>query len=83
MMKKYLVAMLGALSALFYALVQSKNRKIDKLKQENQSHKEKIKEQEFINNEKDKTQVNQADASNMSDDDIRRMYERNEWLDKD
>lgn len=75
--------MLGALSALFYALVQSKNRKIDKLKQENQSHKEKIKEQEFINNEKDKTQVNQADASNMSDDDIRRMYERNEWLDKD
>ncbi len=80
-MKNILLAVLGALSALFYALNKSKDRKIEKLEQENQSHKQKAEEKEFIANEQIKTQINQSDDSNMSDDDVKRLYKSNNWLD--
>lgn len=82
-MKNFLFGILGALGALFYALSKSKDRKIEKLEQEKQAHKQKAEEKEFIANEQIKTQVNQADASNMSDDATRRLYERNGWIRKD
>lgn len=80
-MKNTLLAIVGALGALFYALSKSKDRKIDKLEQEKQAHKQKAEEKEFIANEQIKTQINQSDASNMSDDDVKRLYKSNNWLD--
>lgn len=82
-MKNILLAIVGALGALFYALSKSKDRKIDKLEQEKQAHKQKAEEKEFIANEQIKTQVNQTDTSSLSDDATKRLYERNGWIRKD
>lgn len=73
-------AMLGALSVLFYALIKSKDRKIEKQGDEIKQKNQKIEEGKFINAQNDKTTVNKNDASNMSNDDIASMYDKNKWF---
>lgn len=78
--KDILLMIGGALSVFFYALLKVKDKQIEKQAHEIELKDQKIEEKEFINHENDKTAVNKSDASNMSDDDIRRMYEREGWF---
>lgn len=78
--KDILLMIGGALSVFFYALLKVKDKQIEKQAREIELKDQKIEEKEFINHENDKTAVNKSDASNMSDDDIRRMYEREGWF---
>lgn len=73
-------AMLGALSVLFYVSNKSKDRKIEKQGDEIKQKDQKIEEGKFINEQNDKTVVNKNDASNMSDDDIASVYDKNKWF---
>lgn len=73
-------AMLGALSVLFYVSNKSKDRKIEKQSNEIKQKDQKIEEGKFINEQNDKTVVNKNDASNMSDDDIASVYDKNKWF---
>lgn len=78
--KSIAVSMLAFILFALYLLYDNAKRKLSKAEREIEDHKQKIEEQEFINNEKDKTQVNQSNASNMSDDDVKRLYESNKWI---
>ena len=78
--KDILLMIGGALSVFFYALLKVKDKQIEKQAREIELKDQKIEEKEFINHENDKTAINKSDASNMSDDDIRRMYEREGWF---
>ena len=78
--KDILLMIGGALSVFFYALLKVKDKQIEKQAREIELKDQKIEEKEFINHENDKTAVNKSDASNMSDADIRRMYEREGWF---
>jgi len=80
-LKNILVIVLGAISAFFYVLLQSKNRKIEQQERQLKSKDQQIKTQEFINEENDKTIVNKGNASNMSDDAIAGVYKQNGWID--
>ena len=73
-------AVLGAISVFFYALNKSKDRKIEKQGDEIKQKDQKIEEGKFINEQNDKTIVNKNDASNMSDDDIASVYDKNKWF---
>ena len=73
-------AALGALSVLFYVSNKSKDRKIEKQSDEIKQKDQKIEEGKFINEQNDKTVVNKNDASNMSDDDIAGVYDKNKWF---
>ena len=73
-------AMLGALSVLFYVSNKSKDRKIEKQSDEIKQKDQKIEEGKFINEQNDKTTVNKNDASNMSNDDIASVYDKNKWF---
>ena len=73
-------AILGALSVLFYVSNKSKDRKIEKQNDEIKAKDQKIEEGKFINEQNDKTVVNKNDASNMSDDDIASVYDKNKWF---
>lgn len=78
--KDILLMIGGALSVFFYALLKVKDKQIEKQAREIELKDQKIEEKEFINHENDKTAINKSDASNMSDDDIRRVYEREGWF---
>lgn len=78
--KDILLMIGGALSVFFYALLKVKDKQIEKQAREIELKDQKIEEKEFINHENDKTAINKSDVSNMSDDDIRRMYEREGWF---
>lgn len=73
-------AILGALSVLFYVSNKSKDRKIEKQGDEIKQKDQKIEEGKFINEQNDKTVVNKNDASNMSNDDIASVYDKNKWF---
>lgn len=73
-------AVLGAISVFFYVSNKSKDRKIEKQSDEIKAKDQKIEEGKFINEQNDKTVVNKNDASNMSDDDITGMYDKNKWF---
>ena len=79
--KSYLLIAWGVLTALFYVLLKSKNRKLAKQEQLLKSKDQQIKTQEFINEENDKTIVNKGNASNMSDDAITGVFKQNGWID--
>ena len=78
--KDILLMIGGAFCVFFYALLKVKDKQIEKQAREIELKDQKIEEKEFINHENDKTAINKSDASNMSDDDIRRMYEREGWF---
>lgn len=78
--KDILLIIGGALSVFFYTLLKVKDKQIEKQAREIELKDQKIEEKEFINHENDKTAINKSDASNMSDDDIRRVYEREGWF---
>ena len=78
--KTYLLIAWGVLTALFYVLLKSKDRKIEQQEQQLKSKDQQIKTQEFINEENDKTIVNKGNASNMSDDAIAGVYKQNGWI---
>lgn len=71
---------LGAISVLFYVSNKSKDRQIEKQSDEIKARDQKIEEGKFINEQNDKTVVNKNDASNMSDDDIASVYDKNKWF---
>lgn len=79
-LKNILMIAWGVLTALFYVLLQSKNRKLEKQEQQLKSKDQQIKTQEFINEENDKTIVNKGNASNMSDDTIAGVFKQNGWI---
>lgn len=70
----------GLILAFFYASYKSKYRKIEKQSDEIKQKDQKIEEGKFINEQNDKTAVNKSDASNMSDDDIASVYDKNKWF---
>ena len=70
----------GILTAIFYVLLKSKDRKIEQQEQQLKSKDQQIKTQEFINEENDKTIVNKGNASNMSDDAITGVFKQNGWV---
>ncbi len=80
-LKTYLLIAWGVLTALFYVLLKSKDRKIEKQEQQLKSKDQQIKTQEFINEEHDKTIVNKGNASNMSDDAVAGVFKQNGWID--
>lgn len=79
-LKNILMIVWGVLTALFYVLLQSKNRKLEKQEQQLKSKDQQIKTQEFINEENDKTIVNKGNASNMSDDAVAGVFKQNGWI---
>lgn len=79
-LKTIALTILGALSAFFVLVIQSKNRKIEKQQTTINHQSEKIKGKEFVINEDNKTIINRNDASNKSDDDIKQLYEQNKWF---
>ena len=78
--KAYLLVAWGILTAIFYVLLKSKDRKIEQQEQQLKSKDQQIKTQEFINEENDKTVVNKGNASNMSDDAVAGVYKQNGWI---
>lgn len=80
-LKSYLLIAWVGLTALFYVLLKSKDRKIEQQEQQLKSKDQQIKTQEFINEENDKTIVNKDNASNMPDDTIAGVYKQNGWID--
>lgn len=80
-LKSYLLIAWVGLTALFYALLKSKDRKIEQQEQLLKSKDQQIKTQEFINEENDKTIVNKGNASNMSDDAVAGVFKQKGWVD--
>lgn len=78
--KSIAVSALAFILFALYFLYDNAKRKLSKAEREIEDHKQKIEEQEFINNEKDKTEVNRVDVANMSNDDTKRMYDENGWF---
>lgn len=75
-----LSVVLGALSVLFYVSNKSKDRKIEKQNDEIKQKDQKIEEGKFINEQNNKTTINKNDGSNMSDDAITSVYDKNKWF---
>lgn len=78
--KDIVLAVGGLILAFFYVSNKSKDRKIEKQSDEIKQKDQKIEEGKFINEQNDKTVVNKNDASNMSDDDIAGVYDKNKWF---
>lgn len=78
--KSIAVSALAFILFALYFLYDNTRRKLSRAEREIEDHKQKIEEQEFINNEKDKTEVNRDDVANMSSDDVKRMYDERGWF---
>ena len=78
--KNIILAIGGLILAFFYVSNKSKDRKIEKQSDEIKQKDQKIEEGKFINEQNDKTVVNKNVASNMSDDDIASVYDKNKWF---
>ena len=78
--KSIAVSIVALILFALYLLYDNAKRKLSRAEREIEDHKQKIEEQEFINNEKDKTEVNRADVANMSSDDVKRMYDERGWF---
>lgn len=78
--KSIAVSIVAFILFALYLLYDNAKRKLSRAEREIEDHKQKIEEQEFINNEKDKTEVNRADVANMSSDDVKRMYDERGWF---
>ncbi|MGL4673624.1 MAG: hypothetical protein ACRCXK_02060 [Wohlfahrtiimonas sp.] len=76
-LKNIMMIVLGAISAFFYVLLQSKNRKIKKQQDEINQHKRKNEEFSFIN-QKEQESKNEKDHLNiLPESDIDSLLEQN------
>lgn len=85
LLKKIKLGFYLVVGFIFFALYYLLERTKDKLTEANQKierKENKIKEQEFINNEHIKTDINKSDTANLDDDSVRSLYERNNWIDR-
>lgn len=78
--KSIVVSVLAFILFALYLLYDNAKKRLSRAEREIEGHKQKIEEQEFINNEKDKTEINRADVANMSSDDVKRMYDKHGWF---
>lgn len=75
--KSILVIVWGVLTALFYVLLQSKNRKIEKQQDQIKQHESKNEELQFINDKEKKAKDDKDTISTSSDSDVDRLLEQN------
>lgn len=76
-LKSYLLVAWGVLTALFYILIQSKNRKIEKQQNEINQHKSKNEELSFINEQEGKAKHEKNTINTSSESDIDRLLDEN------
>lgn len=75
--KTYLLIAWGVLTALFYVLLQQKNRKIEKQQDEIKQHKSKNEELSFINQKEQESKDVQDHINTSSESDVDRLLEQN------
>ena len=75
-LKSILVVVLGAISAFFYVLLQSKNRKIAKQQDEIKHHKSKNEELSFINQKEQESKDVQDHINTSSESDVDRLLDK-------
>ena len=75
--KTYLLIAWGVLTALFYVLLQQKNRKIEKQQDEIKQHKSKNEELSFINHKEQESKDVQDHINIASKSDVDRLLEQN------
>lgn len=71
------LSILGALSAFFVLVIQSKNRKIAKQQEEIKQHKSKNEELSFINQKEQESKDVQDHINTSSESDVDRLLEQN------
>ena len=76
-LKNTMMIILGAISAFFYVLLQSKNRKIAKQQDEIKQHKSKNEELSFINQKEQESKDVQDHINTSSESDVDRLLEQN------
>ncbi|MBS7827505.1 hypothetical protein J7624_10175, partial [Wohlfahrtiimonas chitiniclastica] len=72
-LRLYLLIAWGVLTALFYALLKSKNRKIEKQKEQIKQHKSKHEELQFINDQEKKTKDDKNSINTSSESDVDKL----------
>ncbi|OYQ80836.1 hypothetical protein B9T11_04970 [Wohlfahrtiimonas chitiniclastica] len=75
-LRLYLLIAWGVLTALFYALLKSKNRKIEKQKEQIKQHKSKHEELQFINDQEKKMKDDKNSINTSSESDVDKLLER-------
>ncbi|MBS7815913.1 hypothetical protein [Wohlfahrtiimonas chitiniclastica] len=75
-LRLYLLIAWGVLTALFYALLKSKNRKIEKQNEQIKQHKSKHDELQFINDQEKKTKDDKNSINTSSESDVDKLLER-------
>ncbi len=75
-MKSIFVAVLGALSALFYALNKSKDRKIEKYKDESKRHESEAKKERFKGDAERETKHAHDDIRGTSESSVDSMLDK-------
>ncbi|OYQ85128.1 hypothetical protein [Wohlfahrtiimonas chitiniclastica] len=76
-LRLYLLIAWGVLTALFYALLKSKNRKIEKQNEQIKQHKSKHEELQFINDQEKKTKDDKNSINTSSESDVDKLLEQN------
>lgn len=74
--KTIALTILGALSAFFVLVIQSKNRKIEKQNEQIKQHKSKHDELQFINDQEKKTKDDKNSINTSSESDVDKLLER-------
>ncbi|OYQ84409.1 hypothetical protein B9T21_09900 [Wohlfahrtiimonas chitiniclastica] len=74
-LRLYLLIAWGVLTAFFYALLKSKNRKIEKQKEQIKQHKSKHEELHFINDQEKKTKDDKNSINTSSESDVDKLLE--------
>ena len=74
--KTYLLIAWGVLTALFYVLLQQKNRKIEKQQDEIKQHKSKNEELSFINQKEQESKDVQDHINTSSESDVDSVLEQ-------
>ncbi|MBS7818831.1 hypothetical protein [Wohlfahrtiimonas chitiniclastica] len=75
-LRLYLLIAWGVLTALFYALLKSKNQKIEEQKEQIKQHKSKHEELQFINDQEKKTKDDKNSINTSSESDVDKLLER-------
>ncbi|WP_077929378.1 hypothetical protein [Wohlfahrtiimonas populi] len=76
-LKSYLLIAWGVLTALFYVLLKSKDRKIAKQQEEIKQHKSKNEELSFINQKEQESKDVQDHINTSNELDVDRLLEQN------
>ncbi|MBS7814775.1 hypothetical protein PE074_06525 [Wohlfahrtiimonas chitiniclastica] len=74
-LKSYLLIAWGVLTALFYVLLKSKDRKIDRQQDEIKQHKSKNEELSFINQKEQESKNVQDHINTSSESDVDKLLE--------